>query len=302
MGGGSQLHRQPVGQVLGSVDNSLYPELAHLGVHHAADLGDRPLIGLAVIGDGDRLARGKGLAHRVGDIEGDRFVVPIGDDEGHLTGSGEVVLGDVHRLHHAVDGGGEVVEGELVLGGIHPHLGGLDARPGRVQGCLGRLQASLGRQEGLVGLVHFHLGGSADLQQGQSVVIVVLGQAQLLLQQGQVRAAVVGHRAVIALLGTVGRGLGILQAQAGALVIKAAQQVPGRDGVPYGNGHLLHIAGDHGYHAGSTLCGDGADVCALGAQVPGLDGGGLHRYGGVQQGLLHRRLAASQGEGQGAAQ
>ena len=67
-----------------------------------------------------------------------------------------------------------------------------------------------------------HLGGSADLQQGQSVVIVVLGQAQLLLQQGQVRAAVVGHRAVIALLGTVGRGLGILQAQAGALVIKAS--------------------------------------------------------------------------------
>lgn len=171
--------------------------------------------------------------------------------------------------------------------------------PGRVQGCLGRLQASLGRQEGLVGLVHFHLGGSADLQQGQSVVIVVLGQAQLLLQQGQVRAAVVGHRAVIALLGTVGRGLGILQAQAGALVIKAAQQVPGRDGVPYGNGHLLHIAGDHGYHAGSTLCGDGADVCALGAQVPGLDGGGLHRYGGVQQGLLHRRPGSQPRRGSG---
>ena len=58
VGGGGQLHRQAVGQVLGPVDDGLHLELPHLGVHHAADLGDGPLIGLAVVVDGHRLAGG----------------------------------------------------------------------------------------------------------------------------------------------------------------------------------------------------------------------------------------------------
>ena len=84
-----------------------------------------------------------------------------------------------------------------------------------------------------MGLVHLRLGGGPDLQQGQSVVVVVLGQTQLLLEEGQVGPAVVGHGAVVALLGAAHRGLGVLKAEAGALVVKAAQQVPGGDGVPH---------------------------------------------------------------------
>ena len=82
MGGGGQLYRQSVGQVLGPVNDGLYLELTHLGVHHAANLGDGPLIGLAVVIDGHRLTGGEGLAHRVGDIKGDRLVAAVGDDKG----------------------------------------------------------------------------------------------------------------------------------------------------------------------------------------------------------------------------
>ena len=302
MGGGGQLHRQAVGQVLSPVDDGLHLELPHLGVDHAADLGDSPLIGLAVVVDGHRLAGGEGLAHRVGDIEGDRLVAAVGDDKGGGARGGEVVLRHVYRLHHPGDGGGEVVEGELVLGRLHPHLGGPNARLGGVQRGPGGLHPGLGGQKGLMGLVHLRLGGGPDLQQGQSVVVVVLGQAQLLLEEGQVGPAVVGHGAVVALLGAAHRGLGVLKAQAGALVVKAAQQVPGGDGVPHRDGHLFHIAGYHGHHAGGALGGDGADVGALGAQIAGLDGGGLHRDRGVQHRFLHLLLTAAQGQDQGAAE
>ena len=81
----------------------------------------------------------------------------------------------------------------------------------------------------------------------------------------------------------------------------AAQRISGGDCVPHRDHDLLHIAGDQGDHAGGALRGNGPDIGALGAQLAGLGGGGLHRHRLVQHGLLLLR-AAGQRQGQGRAE
>ena len=237
------------------------------------------------------MAGGQGLAHLVGDVEGDRFIAAVGDDKGHRSGGSKVIQGQIDRLHHPGDGGGHVIEGQLVLGGVHAHLGGLDPRPGGAQAGPGRLDPGLGGQQSLVGLVHLRLGGGAHLKEVLGILIVILGQTQLLLQHRQVGAAVARLGAVIALLGTLIGRLGILEGQAGTLVVDAAQGVPGGNRVTHRDHDLLHIAGNQRDHAGGALCGNGPDIGALGAQFAGLCGGGLHCHRPVQHGFLLLRTA-----------
>ena len=286
---------------MGLVDDRLDLEQAGGRVHHAADLRHRALIGPAVADHRDLLAGGQGLAHLVGDVEGDRLVAAVGDDKGHRAGGSEIVQRQVDRLHHPGDGGGHVVEGQLVLGGVHAHLGGLDPRPGGAQTGPGRLDPGLGGQQGLVGLVHLRLGGGSHFKEVLGILIVILSQTQLLLQHRQVGPAIARLGAVIALLGALIGRLGVLKGQAGALVIDAAQRISGGDCVPHRDHDLLHIAGDQGDHAGGALRGNGPDIGALGAQLAGLGGGGLHRHRLVQHGLLLLR-AAGQRQGQGRAE
>ena len=93
----------------------------------------------------------------------------------------------------------------------------------------------------------------------------------------------------------------LVHEKGGVIVIDAAQRISGGDCVPHRDHDLLHIAGDQGDHAGGALRGNGPDIGALGAQLAGLGGGGLHRHRLVQHGLLLLR-AAGQRQGQGRAE